>query len=244
MLPASELSNSANNHFKVVYFWAPWASPCTEMTAILESKVKAFPAFSFISVLVDEEDGTALTEEYKIEAVPTILFIKDKKELERIEGFHPDKLQACLHQYQEKDKGTLSSMAADTSKTQTATNHPTPPPLGSTEKTVSQLSPEQCKRLDTLVRSAPVMLFIKGSPSHPQCGFTRQLITLLAPFGIPYSYFDIISDETVRSDMKLYSDWPTFPQIYVQGQFVGGLDILKGMIESSEWQELTRGLSK
>lgn len=81
-------------------------------------------------------------------------------------------------------------------------------------------------RLQALVSAAPVMLFIKGTPSVPQCGFSRQLVGLLRERGVRYGFFNILADEEVRQGLKEYSDWPTFPQLYADGELVGGLDIV------------------
>lgn len=82
------------------------------------------------------------------------------------------------------------------------------------------------KRLDGLVKAAPVMLFMKGTPSAPKCGFSKILVGLLRDRSIRYGFFNILADEDVRSGLKEYSDWPTFPQLYVDGELIGGLDIV------------------
>jgi Grx4 family monothiol glutaredoxin len=88
------------------------------------------------------------------------------------------------------------------------------------------------KYLQSLINQAPLMLFIKGSPETPKCGFTKELILLLSKANITdYKTFDILQDENVRQKLKEYSSWQTYPQIYVNGQFIGGLDILKQMNE-------------
>ena len=71
------------------------------------------------------------------------------------------------------------------------------------------------------------MLFMKGSPQAPRCGFSRQMVELLAEVKATYGYFDVLTDETVRQGIKAYSNWPTFPQLYINGELVGGLDICK-----------------
>ncbi len=81
-------------------------------------------------------------------------------------------------------------------------------------------------RLSALVAAAPVMLFMKGTPSAPQCGFSRQIVSILRERGVRYGFFNILADEEVRQGLKEYSEWPTFPQLYVQGELVGGLDIV------------------
>lgn len=82
------------------------------------------------------------------------------------------------------------------------------------------------RRLSALVAAAPVMLFMKGTPSVPQCGFSRKLVGLLREHGVRYGFFNILADDDVRQGLKEYSDWPTFPQLYVGGELVGGLDIV------------------
>lgn len=83
------------------------------------------------------------------------------------------------------------------------------------------------KRLVSLINQDPVMVFIKGTPDEPRCGFTRKLIGLLKELDAKFGYFDILSDEEVRQSLKVYSKWPTYPQLYVKGSFIGGLDIVQ-----------------
>lgn len=90
------------------------------------------------------------------------------------------------------------------------------------------------ERLKFLINSAPVMVFMKGNPEQPRCGFSKQLIELLAKNNIKYDSFNILEDEEVRQGLKEYSDWPTYPQIYSKGDFIGGLDILKQLEEAGE----------
>ncbi len=98
------------------------------------------------------------------------------------------------------------------------------------------------KYLENLINQAPLMLFIKGTPETPKCGFTRQLIELLNQANITgYKTFDILEDENVRQKLKEYSSWQTYPQIYVNGQFIGGLDVLKQMNEEGILVEALTG---
>ncbi|KNG81341.1 hydroperoxide and superoxide-radical responsive glutathione-dependent oxidoreductase, partial [Aspergillus nomiae NRRL 13137] len=99
------------------------------------------------------------------------------------------------------------------------------------------LTPEQSKealfaRLGELVKAAPVMLFMKGTPSAPQCGFSRQLVGILRERSVKYGFFNILADEDVRQGLKEFADWPTFPQLWVSGELVGGLDIVKDEIDN------------
>jgi monothiol glutaredoxin len=94
------------------------------------------------------------------------------------------------------------------------------------------LSQEVRTAIDKAVASAPVVLFMKGTPETPQCGFSRTLIQILGLQGVDpskFTAFNVLEDEDLRSGIKEYSDWPTIPQLYVGGEFVGGCDILMGM---------------
>ena len=98
------------------------------------------------------------------------------------------------------------------------------------------------KRLETLVHQAPLMLFIKGTPELPRCGFTKELLMLLNKAKITdFQTFDILQDEVVRQKLKEFSSWQTYPQIYVNGQFIGGLDVLKQMDEDGTLVETLTG---
>ena len=89
------------------------------------------------------------------------------------------------------------------------------------------------ERLTSLVSAAPAMLFMKGTPSAPQCGFSRQLVSILRENGVRYGFFNILADDEVRQGLKTFADWPTFPQLWLSGELVGGLDIVKEEIESN-----------
>ncbi|CAH1100862.1 unnamed protein product [Psylliodes chrysocephalus] len=90
------------------------------------------------------------------------------------------------------------------------------------------------ERLKALINKGKVMLFMKGDRNVPRCGFSKQIIAILNDISIPYETFDILSDEEVRQGLKTYSNWPTYPQLYVKGELIGGLDIIKEMLESGE----------
>ena len=90
------------------------------------------------------------------------------------------------------------------------------------------------ERLRRLTHSARVMLFMKGVPDAPRCGFSRQIVEILRNSEIPFASFDILSDEEVRAGLKTFSEWPTYPQLYVNGALVGGLDIIKEMVANAD----------
>ncbi|XP_042901927.1 glutaredoxin-3 [Parasteatoda tepidariorum] len=93
-------------------------------------------------------------------------------------------------------------------------------------------------RLKKLINKAPVMLFMKGNPTGPRCGFSKQVIALLNSYNAKYETFDILEDFEVREGLKTFSNWPTYPQLYVKGDLIGGLDILKELSESGELKDI------
>jgi monothiol glutaredoxin len=95
------------------------------------------------------------------------------------------------------------------------------------------------ERIDSLVKSNRVMLFMKGTPQFPQCGFSGRAIQVLKAAGAPeIKTFNVFDDEEVRQGIKDYAQWPTIPQLYVDGEFVGGSDIMMEMYQSGELQQL------
>jgi monothiol glutaredoxin len=93
-------------------------------------------------------------------------------------------------------------------------------------------------RIDGLVRDNDVVLFMKGSALFPQCGFSSRAVAILDHLGARFETVDVLQDSEIRQGIKEYSDWPTVPQLYVKGEFVGGSDIMMEMFESGELQQL------
>ncbi|MCF2515450.1 Grx4 family monothiol glutaredoxin [Sphingomonas sp. G124] len=96
------------------------------------------------------------------------------------------------------------------------------------------------ERIDALVKSNDVVLFMKGSTLFPQCGFSSRAVAILDHLGVPFETVDVLQDQEIRNGIKDYSDWPTIPQLYVKGEFVGGSDIMMEMFESGELQQLVK----
>ena len=96
------------------------------------------------------------------------------------------------------------------------------------------------ERIAALVKSADVVLFMKGSPLFPQCGFSSRAVSILNHIGVEFDSVDVLQDQQVRHGIKVFSDWPTIPQLYVKGEFVGGSDIMMEMYESGELADLMK----
>jgi monothiol glutaredoxin len=93
-------------------------------------------------------------------------------------------------------------------------------------------------RIDEIVKSGEVVLFMKGTALFPQCGFSSRAVAILDHLGVKFETFDVLQDPEVRQGIKAYSDWPTIPQLYVKGEFLGGSDIMMEMYEAGELQQL------
>jgi monothiol glutaredoxin len=93
-------------------------------------------------------------------------------------------------------------------------------------------------RIDAIVKGHDVVLFMKGTPLFPQCGFSSRAIAILEHLDVGFHSVDVLQDMEIRQGIKAYSDWPTIPQLYVKGEFVGGSDIMMEMFEAGELQAL------
>lgn len=243
----------------VIYFHAPWAEPCKQMSTILTTLAATYsatqpPQITFLSL--DAEEVSDVSERYDVTQVPLVVLQKDGQVVEAVTGTDAARVRNAV----EKHAGSPSSTAGaglppaqkvtkpapsandpvappsqtngaapDLSKyTPTATDPTTAPQSSSDEQpqTASMSKEELHARLAELVKAAPVMLFMKGTPSAPQCGFSRQTVSMLREKGVRYGFFNILADDEVRQGLKEFSDWPTFPQVYVGGELVGGLDIV------------------
>jgi Grx4 family monothiol glutaredoxin len=149
-----------------------------------------------------------------VTAVPTVLFYYRAKVIDRVDGFNQGDLLKKIKLHINKIDTT--STTADQSKTDTDVN--------------------VINKIKQLLQSSPVILFMKGTPADPQCGFSRQACHILDEHKIKYNTFDVLSDQNIREQLKKYSNWNTYPQLYVDGELIGGLDIMKQMIENGEFE--------
>ena len=94
------------------------------------------------------------------------------------------------------------------------------------------------EKIENLINESEVMLFMKGTPEMPQCGFSAAVVGVLNHLGIKFSTVNVLENENIRQGIKEYANWPTIPQLYVKGEFVGGCDIIREMYESGELNEL------
>lgn len=97
------------------------------------------------------------------------------------------------------------------------------------------------QRVEQMVTKHRVFLFMKGEPNQPRCGFSANTVAILEHLAVPYATFDVLSDEAIRAAAKTYAGWPTFPQLWVDGELVGGNDIVTEMLQTGELSEVVAG---
>jgi monothiol glutaredoxin len=99
------------------------------------------------------------------------------------------------------------------------------------------------ERIRTTIASDKIVIFMKGNRNFPQCGFSAATIEIFEQLGVPYETVDILADSEVREQVKIYSNWPTIPQVYIDGKFIGGCDIVRELYETGELQELVKSVA-
>jgi len=206
----------------VVSFHAPWAAPCVQMAAVLSTLASEYPVTEPLStswVSINAEELSDISEAYNVTAVPFLVLIRNGQVLETVSGSSAVKVRNAIETHASKTRTPTQSSSADTAANATAEV--------STEEDPEKKKQELFKRLADLVKAAPVMLFMKGTPSEPKCGFSRQIVNILREHSVKYGFFNILADEEVRQGLKEFADWPTYPQLWINGELVGGLDIVK-----------------
>jgi monothiol glutaredoxin len=103
---------------------------------------------------------------------------------------------------------------------------------------MSTLEPAITERIQSEINSQDVVLFMKGNPVFPQCGFSAAVVGVLSHLGVQFRGVNVLEDNDIREGIKTFSDWPTIPQLYVKGEFIGGCDIIREMYETGELMEM------
>ncbi|WVW80345.1 Grx4 family monothiol glutaredoxin [Kwoniella bestiolae CBS 10118] len=216
------------NRVSCLNFWASWAEPCQAFNKSIEDEAKDFPQVLFLNI--EAEELSDISESFDIEAVPSFLLLRGHTLLARHSGSDVSLLKSLLSQHSSSSSSSSSNIQP------LATSNATP--QAPAEQPKQRTEEEIVARCKELMNKHKVVLFMKGNPTSPKCGFSRQTVGLLREQGVEFAWFDILSDEDVRQGLKKVNDWPTFPQIIVKGELIGGLDILREMIENGEFQEI------
>ncbi|KKP00363.1 hypothetical protein THAR02_07522, partial [Trichoderma harzianum] len=227
------LSSAPASTLIVASFHAPWAAPCAQMATVLSTLASEYPVTDPLStqwVSINAEDLSDISETYDVTAVPYLVLLRNGEVVETVSGSSAVKVRTAIEKHANKAGGATQSAAATNGTAQAAQ-------VAQADATVvdpAKQKEELFKRLGDLVKAAPVMLFMKGTPSSPQCGFSRQMVGILRDNSVKYGFFNILADDDVRQGLKEYAEWPTFPQLWVDGELVGGLDIVKEELSSNE----------
>ena len=206
--------------FVALNFHTPWAPPCEQINQTFAAIAATQPSTStFISI--DAEELPDISEKYEVKAVPYVVLLKGGQPVGTISGSDSKELQSQIERYSSPTSAAGGTTIPPAQSTIT-------PSIAHANLNGSAEEPEESlnERLQKLLTAAPVMLFMKGTPSAPQCGFSRQMVALLRERQVRYGFFNILADDEVRQGLKEYSNWPTYPQLYVGGELVGGLDIV------------------
>lgn len=208
-----------------VHFWASWANQCEPMDDAMKVMAEEEPELSEVQFLrVEAEERSDISMEYQVAAVPTFLFFRAGQLIDRVEGAKAADVTKAVKKF-----AAQKSAPSRVGSSKPETEAPTSP--------VKKLEPLE-SRLKKLISASKCMIFMKGDPAAPKCGFSRQTVELLNSLNAEFGSFDILTDEEVRQGLKTYSNWPTYPQLYVDGELVGGLDILKEMHAAGDLESL------
>ncbi|CCD23265.1 monothiol glutaredoxin GRX4 NDAI_0B02300 [Naumovozyma dairenensis CBS 421] len=252
----TEASSPPDNKLIVLYFYTKWAEPCHSTNELFDALNDEFRNENALFLAIDADINNDIISNLNVSIVPYFIFIQNGKLLEQLSGEDPKKFVQILDQYL-CISSTLSlsnlslsnnnnniyeydsdnSADSNNSKYTIDSDYTSEDDIKHTKHFHNHMhhvdtqhlmnEDEFNLKLSKLVQAAPVMLFLKGTPSEPKCGYSRQMVKILRANKIRFGFFNVLSDNNVRINMKKFSDWPTFPQLYINGEFQGGLDIIK-----------------
>lgn len=224
----------------VISFHAPWAAPCAQMAKVLSTLASEYPVTeppSTVWVSINAEELSDISEIYDVTAVPFLVLLRNGRVIETVSGSSAVRVRTAIETHARAEEktspaagavngangtsGTNGSIGAEQADDQPQDND------GEGNADPEEQKEELFKRLGDLVKAASVMLFMKGTPSSPQCGFSRQMVGILREHSVKYGFFNILADDEVRQGLKEFAEWPTYPQLWIDGELIGGLDIVK-----------------
>ncbi|KAH9467537.1 hypothetical protein Pst134EA_011181 [Puccinia striiformis f. sp. tritici] len=221
----------------VLYFRAEWAEICKTADPFIKSLSQKWKEPLFLEI--EAESLPDVAESFEVSSVPCFVILRGHQLLSRIIGAELPQLEADVEKFvkasQNKQNNGKHEVLSET------TQKPQPPSsvlnvnklqagTGPNEDETEEQLFARCK---SIMQQSKVVVFMKGDPRTPQCGFSQQTVKILQDLNIEFTTFDILTDEQVRQGMKKLNSWPTFPQIIIKGELVGGLDILKEMIQNN-----------
>lgn len=234
----TQLSALKSNHSLIVsaLFYADWVEGSSQLIETINALSEEYED-QVKFVLIQADKLTDLATTFEISKLPSVLFFtgNDSKP-KKIEAPSNDLLLSTVENLVEEGFLSLDNVEGSQYPQNIDEILAKQKEAMSSAAAGEVIDPQEAlnQKLHKLINRAPFMIFIKGVPEAAKCGFSRQLLEILAEQKIKFDSFDILSDEEVRQGLKTYSNWPTFPQMYWQGELLGGLDIFREMISSSE----------
>ncbi|KAH9809664.1 thioredoxin-like protein [Melampsora americana] len=223
----------------VLYFRAEWAQICKTADPRFKSLAAKWNGAIFLEI--EAETLPEVSESFDVSSVPCFIVLRGHKLLSKIVGAQVDRLEADVEKFLKLDSTRSSNSPNGRYEPISNTTQAPEPPSASTASRPQEnksgnddeSEEEVFARCRKLMQQSKVVLFMKGDPQVPRCGFSQQTVKILKDLNIEFTTFDILTDDSIRQGMKKLNSWPTFPQLIIKGELVGGLDILKEMIEKN-----------
>ncbi|ERM95190.1 monothiol glutaredoxin-S17 [Amborella trichopoda] len=240
----AELKEALSKGFPLIlHFWASWCEASKQMDQVFAHLSTDTPQARFFRV--EAEEKPEISEAYAVSSVPYFVFCKDGKVVDKLEGANPsalaNKVAKLVGPIGLTDSATAASLGMAAGPTVLEAVKDFAKENGTSHlKDPNELPEPLKKRLQQLVDSHPVFLFMKGIPEQPKCGFSQKVVGILKEEGVKFVSFDILTDNEVREGMKKFSNWSTFPQLFCKGELLGGCDIVVAMHESGELKAVFR----
>lgn len=226
-----------------LHFWAAWCDASKHMDQVFSHLATDFPHARFLRV--EAEEQPEISEAYSVSAVPYFVFFKDGKQVDALEGADPSSLANKVAKVAGSIKRDEAAAPASLGLAAGPTVLETVRDFNASSAAVSGdgIDRNLNNKLEQLIKSHPVMLFMKGSPEEPKCGFSKKVVEILKKENVKFVSFDILEDQVVREGLKKFSNWPTYPQLYLKGDLLGGSDIVIAMHESGELRDVFKDVA-
>ena len=206
----NKLKKSCTEKGIIILFWASWDGPSETLKSMMEEMPKVYQNLHF--AYVDADDAEELIDHFAIENVQSVAIV------------HPERSGKAT-------ETKVGISATDLSEL-----------VDSQNKFYIQYYEDEkakaFKEIESHINKHAFYMFIKGTKEEPYCKFTKRLMALLKPFNYDFECFNIFTDENVRQWLKVYSKWPTFPQVFINQKFVGGIDVIQELVDEGEFDEM------
>ena len=210
---ADLIRKAKNKKFVALFFYVDFHEPSKlggEMDKLYTKLALETPEGSFLRIDADADETEDIAEKFDVETAPTFIFVNSSGSvLSRVNGVNATKLTETVQKLAKRSNDVTDSEEN-----------------------------KKNARLKKLIHASHVMLFMKGTPSDPYCKFSRKVVSLLKECDAEFGSFDILKDDEVRQGLKTYSDWKTYPQLYVAGKLIGGHDIVVELAEDDELKDV------